>query len=194
MSFSSLVKKHYQRFCTWLDMNIVLGGLLTFINDSPAQPNYEFQKLSIMHTWYKTSQTMDDLEHNLLKAGPNLKQILDHWTEAYLQNYEDLEIDPATVLRKTVDFFADKLEFSKIALSFAWSLSEEQGFVAQHYPSNLGLIINVEGEMVLFDRNVAFIQVKGQWCGIDSIKELPIGKFFKETFINQNYCNHNHSS
>ena len=60
-------------------MNIVLGGL-TFINDSPAQPNYEFQKLSIMHTWYKTSQTMDDLEHNLLKAGPNLKQILDHWT------------------------------------------------------------------------------------------------------------------
>ena len=96
-------------------------------------------------------------------------------TDAYLQNYEDLEIDPSTVLRKTVDFFSDKLELSKIALSFAWSLSEEQGFVAQHYPSNLGLIINVEGEMVLFDRNVAFIQVKGQWCGIDSIKELPIG-------------------
>ena len=67
-------------------MNIVLGGL-TFINDSPAQPNYEFQKLSIMHTWYKTSQTMDDLEHNLLKAGPNLTQILDHWTGKINYNY-----------------------------------------------------------------------------------------------------------
>ena len=147
--FSALVKKHYQRFCTWLDMNIILGGL-TFIQDGLAsQPNFEFQKLAIMHTWYKTSQTMDDLENSLLKAGPSLKQILEHWSTNYINAYEDLEIDHGTILRKTVDYFADKLELSRIALSFAWSLSEEQGFVAQHYPSNIGLIGMVSHKMLI---------------------------------------------
>ena len=170
------MKKHFQRFCTWLDSNIVNGGL-NFIQETSGPTNSDFQKLAIMHAWYKTSQSMEDLEQRFLNAGPEFKQILEKWSMQYLQSYEDLEIDHTTVLRKTIDFFADKLDMSKIALSFAWSLNENQGFVAQHYPSNLGLIITVEGDFVLFERNVAFIQVKGQWTVIDSIKEMTIGTY-----------------
>ena len=38
-----------------------------------------------------------------------------------------VEIDTGTVVKATLDFLADKLGISKMALDFAWSISDDQG-------------------------------------------------------------------
>ena len=106
---------------------------------------------------------------------------MDSWSKSCLLEYVgSVEIDTGTVVKTTLDFLADKLAISKIALDFAWSISDDQGFVAHHYNENIGIIITVKGEVVIFEKSVVFKQ-EGyhDWCKIDHVRQLAVGSYVK---------------
>ena len=72
---------------------------------------------------------LDELNiHFLLQAGNSLKSLMDSWSKGCLLDYDgSLEVDSGTVVKATLDFLADKLGISKMALDFAWSISDDQG-------------------------------------------------------------------
>ena len=64
----------------------------------------------------------------LFQAGNSLKALVNSWTKTCLLDYDGpVEIDTGTVVKATLDFLADKLGISKMALDFAWSISDDQG-------------------------------------------------------------------
>ena len=62
------------------------------------------------------------------QAGNSLKTLVNNWTKTCLLDYDGpVEIDTGTVVKATLDFLADKLGISKMALDFASSISDDQG-------------------------------------------------------------------
>ena len=54
------------------------------------------------------------------------------------------------------------------------------GFVAHHYNENIGIILTVKGEIVIFEKSVVFKQ-EGyhDWCKIDQVQQLTVGSYVK---------------
>ena len=76
------------------------------------------------------------------QAGNSLKTLVNNWTKTCLLDYDGpVEIDTGTVVKATLDFLADKLGISKMALDFAWSISDDQGDLTIFFI--LGLITQI---------------------------------------------------
>ena len=101
-----------------------------------------------MRKWHISSANIN-FEANILLFLPLyiLKNLRKYFSAIYRQNYNLLFHPP-------IDYLADKGDLSKIALDFAWSLSESQGFVAHHYDDNVGIILTVKGEVIIFEKSV----------------------------------------
>lgn len=175
------MRKHYERFLTWLDLQLIRESL-AFVQDANNHKLHDkdFQKLALVHAWYKSSKTCNDLEEDLLSSANSIKSLCEKWRNGFLNDYNGLDSDPGCVTKTTLDFLADKLELSKAALDFAWSISENQGFVAQHYNDSIGIIITVKGEVIIFEKSVVAIETsENHWTSVSNVQQLKIGTFVK---------------
>ena len=170
------VQRHYERFWTFLDQHLDLQGS-EFVNEN-ITPDHEFQKLALLYPWYKTSTSLENLEDAVLKSAGNVHDVYKKWIQTCL--LETIAVDPGAVAKKTMDYLADKLDLSKKALEFAWSMTEQQGFVAEYYGESFGLIFTVKGEVVIFEKSTIFLQTKDHsWRNVRSLEEVRIGTYVK---------------
>ena len=172
------MQRHYERLWTFLDQNLDLTPENNEFIGSDFHSDFEFQKLSILYPWYKTSTSLDYLEDTLVKSQGNLHDYLKKLLQTCL--LEAPAVDPGMVVKKTVDFLVKKLDLPKKALEFAWSMTEQQGFVAEYYGESLGLIFTVKGEVVIFEKSNLFLQTKDHsWRNVRNLDEVRIGTYVK---------------
>ena len=175
------LRKLYEGFITWLDLQIVGEGLV-FVLQPGERYEPELQKMAIVNTWYSLSKSSNQLENDLKQAAPSLKSLLENWTRACLIDYVGyVDIDTGTVVKATFCYLAVKLALSRVALDFAFSLAASRGFVAHHYDENIGIILTLKGEVIIFEKSVVFLQkgYQNKWNRLNKIQDLKVGTFVK---------------
>ena len=169
------VQRHYERFWTFLDAHLDFGSS-EFVNEMTT--DVDFQKLALLYPWYQTSTSLENLEDNVMKCGGNIYDLQKKWIQTCL--LETPAVDPGAVTKKTMDYLADKMDLSKKALEFAWSMTEQQGFVAEYFGDLFGLVFTVKGEVVIFEKSTIFLQTKDHsWRNVRSLEEVRIGTYVK---------------
>ena len=166
------MKKYFERFLNWIDTQN-----LNFVPD-PQNSKFhdlDFQKFALIHPWYSQSKNCVNLEDELLSiAGNSFKSLIEKWKNCIL-DYQGINIDPGSVLKFTLDYFADKLDFSQTCLEFAWSICESQGFVAHHYSDSIGIILTVKGEVVIFEKSAV----------VNHNQDSEIGSYVRLRIVNK---------